>query len=192
MPLFCSRSAQNSFLVLMCHKTHIIHSLIFSRSGFFWWRWVGFRCRGVLLILIVVGQGPTVFAVGAGGVVRTILSLLSFLFLSPALWEAARYRLKHCLKGPLSPKQPTNQFFSGSQIDWIRNFLFIFWDNTPWKNLNFWGGNAAISLTGNSLSQELWYNCKHSQIMLNPIFCKSFRQIRAPWAVALTKQLEKD
>ena len=35
------------------------------------------------------------------------LSLL--FFLSPSLWETARYRLKYCLKGPLSPKQPTNQ-----------------------------------------------------------------------------------
>ena len=32
-----------------------------------------------------------------------------FFFLSPSLWETARYRLKYCLKGPLSPKQPTNQ-----------------------------------------------------------------------------------
>ena len=32
-----------------------------------------------------------------------------FSFLSPSLWETARYRLKYCLKGPLNPKQPTNQ-----------------------------------------------------------------------------------
>ena len=32
--------------------------------------------------------------------------------LSPSLWETARYRLKYCLKGPLSPKQPTNQSLS--------------------------------------------------------------------------------
>ena len=32
-----------------------------------------------------------------------------FSFLSPSLWETARYRLKYCLKGPLSPNQPTNQ-----------------------------------------------------------------------------------
>ena len=31
-----------------------------------------------------------------------------FSFLSPSLWKTARYRLKYCLKGPLSPKQPTN------------------------------------------------------------------------------------
>ena len=45
------------------------------------------------------------------GVVWTIFLIchFSFLFLSPSLWETARYRLKHCLKGPLSPKQSTNQ-----------------------------------------------------------------------------------
>ena len=32
-----------------------------------------------------------------------------FSFPSPSLWETARYRLKYCLKGPLNPKQPTNQ-----------------------------------------------------------------------------------
>ena len=30
-------------------------------------RWVNFQCRGVLLIWVMVGQGPTVLAVGAGG-----------------------------------------------------------------------------------------------------------------------------
>ena len=40
-------------------------------------------------------------------------SRLSFLFFfSPSLWETARYRLKYCLKGPLNPKQPTNQIKS--------------------------------------------------------------------------------
>ena len=42
------------------------------------------------------------------GLFGHFFSRLSFLFLSPSLWEAARYRLKYCLKGPLSPKQPTN------------------------------------------------------------------------------------
>ena len=32
-----------------------------------------------------------------------------FSFLFPSLWVTARYRLKYCLKGPLSPKQPTSQ-----------------------------------------------------------------------------------
>ena len=37
-----------------------------------------------------------------------IFSLLYlFSFLSRSLWETARYRLKYCLEGPLSPKQPT-------------------------------------------------------------------------------------
>ena len=33
-------------------------------------------------------------------------SVVSLFFLP--LWETARYRLKYCLKGQLSPKQPTN------------------------------------------------------------------------------------
>ena len=51
--------------------------------------WVNLQFRGVLLIWIIVGQGPIALAVGAGE-------------------EAARYRLKYCLKGPLNPKQSFN------------------------------------------------------------------------------------
>ena len=69
-----------------------------------------FRCRGVLLIWITVGQGPIVLAVGAGGGCLDIFSLIYHLsILSPSLWETARSRLKYCLKGPLSLKQPTNK-----------------------------------------------------------------------------------
>ena len=70
--------------------------------------WVDFQCRGVLLIWMKVGQGPIALAVGAGGVVWTFF-VSSIFFISPSLWETARYRLKYCLKGPLNPKQPTNQ-----------------------------------------------------------------------------------
>ena len=63
-------------------------------------------------ILITVGQGPTALAVGAGGGCLDIFTLIyPFSSLSPSLWETARYRLKYCLKGPLNPKQPTNQQF---------------------------------------------------------------------------------
>ena len=61
-------------------------------------------------IWITVGQGPTALAVGAGGDCLDIIFLIyPFSPLSSSLWETARYRLKYCLKGPLSPKQPTNQ-----------------------------------------------------------------------------------
>ena len=63
-------------------------------------------------IWMTVGQGPTALAVGAGGGCLDILSLIyPISILSPSLWETARYRLKYCLKGPLSPKQPTNQIW---------------------------------------------------------------------------------
>ena len=80
------------------------------------WCWVNFQCRGVLLIWIRVGQGPTTLAGGAGGGCLDIFSLVyHFFFLSPSLWETARYRLKYCLKGPLSPKQPMNLIESVSE-----------------------------------------------------------------------------
>ena len=61
-------------------------------------------------IWIIAGQGPTVLAVGAGGGCLEIFSLIYHLsFLTPSLWETARYRLKYCFKGPLRPNQPTNQ-----------------------------------------------------------------------------------
>ena len=61
-------------------------------------------------IWITLGQGPIALAVGAGGGCLDIFTLIYPVFpLSPSLWETARYRLKYCPKGPLNPKQPTNQ-----------------------------------------------------------------------------------
>ena len=57
-----------------------------------------------------------------------------FSFLSPSLWETARYRLKYCLKGPLSPKQPTNQLHGKWLVTWpplmmslvVTNFVLLY------------------------------------------------------------------
>ena len=49
------------------------------------WCWVNFQCRGVLLIWMIVGQGPLALAVGVGGVFFDIFSNLSFL--SPSLGD---------------------------------------------------------------------------------------------------------
>ena len=79
-------------------------------------------------IWIIVGQGPTALAVGAGGGLFGHFTLIcSFSPLSPSLWETARYSLKYCLKGPLNPK-PTNQ-------PNLENGIFV-----------------SISLTGNTSS----------------------------------------
>ena len=85
-------------------------------------------------ILITVGQGPIALAVGAGGGCLDIFSLIyHFSFLSPSLWETARYRLKYCLKGPLSPKQPANQqwqpFWTPS---WISQPALTFGNVSHW------------------------------------------------------------
>ena len=68
-------------------------------------------------IWITVGQGPTALAVGADGGVWTFLLSSILSPLSPWLWEMARYRLKYCLKGPLNPKQPTNQQHCADRLD---------------------------------------------------------------------------
>ena len=61
-------------------------------------------------IWMIVGQGPTALAVGAGGGCLDISTLVyPFSPLFPSLWETARYRLKYCLKGPLYPKKSINQ-----------------------------------------------------------------------------------
>ena len=65
--------------------------------------------QGRPTILITVGQRPIALALGAGEVVWTFVLSSTHSPLSPSFWETARYRLKYCLKGPLNPKQPTNQ-----------------------------------------------------------------------------------
>ena len=83
--------------------------------------------------LVIIGQGPAVLAVGAGGGCLDIFSLVyHFSLLSPSLWETAQYRPKYCLKGPLSSNQPTNQsfykltlIFTGSQVDSSSDMLRI-------------------------------------------------------------------
>ena len=61
-------------------------------------------------IWMIVGQGPIALAIGAGRGCLDILTLIyPFSPLSLSLWETARYRLKYNLRGPLNPKQPTNQ-----------------------------------------------------------------------------------
>ena len=82
---------------------------------------VNFQCWGVLLIWILVGQGPIALVVGAGGCLDILSLIYHFSFFSPSLWETARYRLKRCRKGSLNPKQPTKFF-----IYRIRSFIFIY------------------------------------------------------------------
>ena len=90
--------------------TRVVH-LPKSRGGrVVRWYWVKLPVPGRPTIWMTVGQGPIVLAVGAGGGCLDIFTLICpFSPLSPSLWETVRYRLKYCLKGPLNPKQPTNQ-----------------------------------------------------------------------------------
>ena len=73
---------------------------------------------------------PTVLAVGAGwGCLDIFCSHLSFLFsFSLSLGETARYRLKYCLKGPLSPKTTNQPMIDGHQYaqTWVNSWRISF------------------------------------------------------------------
>ena len=82
--------------------------------------------QGRPTIWIIVGQGPTALAIGVGGGCLDFFSLVyHFSFLTPSLWEMARYRLKYCLKGPLSPNQPTNQLQKVSRTATMLFSLYV-------------------------------------------------------------------
>ena len=107
-------------IFVWCFKGYIIPKIIavtpycLDRVGR--WCWVYFQCRGVQLIWITVGQGPSALAEGAGGgCLDSFLSSITSLFFLPLL-ETAQYRLKYCLKGLLIPKQPTNQLLVGALV----------------------------------------------------------------------------
>ena len=73
------------------------------------WLWVNFQCRGVVLIWIIIGQGPIALSVGVGKGCLDIFSLVCLSFFCVSISSGtARYKLKYCLKGPLNPKQPTH------------------------------------------------------------------------------------
>ena len=98
-------------------------------------------------ILITVGQGPTALAVGAGGGCLDVFTLIyPFFPLSPSLWETARYRLKYCLKGPLNPKQPTNQLVLLYFHNCSLNFRTL---NLRWPSLS---GKLFLLIPGHKLA----------------------------------------
>ena len=45
----------------------VVAALVMGGGRVVRWCWVNFQCQGVLLVWKIVGQGPTVLAVGAGG-----------------------------------------------------------------------------------------------------------------------------
>ena len=68
-------------------------------------------------IRMTIGLGPIALAVDAGGAsLDSFAFLCVFSHLSSSLWEAARYRLKYCLKRAFNPKQPTNQIINMKNV----------------------------------------------------------------------------
>ena len=79
----------NMIFLVLIEYVHCDPHYIRRRGVVGWCNGAG-QCRGVLLIWIIVRQGPTALAVGAGGGGLDIFSLnYHFSLLSPSLWEAA-------------------------------------------------------------------------------------------------------
>ena len=96
------------------------------------WCWVNFQCRGVLLIWMSKARAYCACSRCGWGLFGHFFSPLSFLFLSPSLWDA-RYRLKYCLKWPLNPRQPTNQpKLSPDSTQFSKKCIFYQNFDRPW------------------------------------------------------------
>ena len=73
--IFRSETVENSFYYALLGGGRVVR-----------WSWIDFQVRGVLLVWIRVGQGPTALAVGVGGGCLDIFTLIyPFSFLSPSL-----------------------------------------------------------------------------------------------------------
>ena len=97
------------------------------------WCWVNFQCRSVLLIWIIVGQGPTALAAaGAGGGCLDIISLIYyFSLLFPTLWETAQYSLKYIY--PKTTNQPIMNIEALSK-----------WNSLLLERMCSWGANSVF------------------------------------------------
>ena len=73
------------------------------------WCWVNFQCRGILPILITVGQGPIALAVGAGGGGLDISIIYPFSSLSLSMGDGPIYTeiLSQRAVEPGATNQPT-------------------------------------------------------------------------------------
>ena len=115
-PLYCSRGGSKI-------RTEVRVKYNGSYSGFSY-KYKGWSGGAMVLGKLPVLGHPTNLDNGGAraycacsrcgrGLFGHFFSLIyQFSFLSPSLCETARYRLKCCLKGPLNPKQPTNQLIS--------------------------------------------------------------------------------
>ena len=100
--------------------------------------WVNFQFRGVLLIWIIVGQGPIALAVGAGGGCLDIFSLIYiFSFLSPSLGDGPIYT-EILSQRALNNQPPEFQNNSETLLRVSQNGLIILLLAVPRRLFCFW------------------------------------------------------
>ena len=110
--LFCNITSEKRSHLLNIHFTTLgeySFQFVFGGGRAVRWSLVNFQCRASYYLDDSRARAYCACSRCGWGVVWTFLLSSILSFLSPSLWETARYRLKYCLKGPLNPKQPTNQ-----------------------------------------------------------------------------------
>ena len=97
------------------------------------------------------------------GLFLDIFSLVyHFSFLSPSLWEMARYWLKYCLKGPLSPAQKKISFVCGQTSRTVgtasdsRGPKFHIWSGHILSFLLPLIQEGQLSVTGDCMWTKYW------------------------------------
>ena len=101
----------NIFRLLDFYLKHVLAFRFPSRGGcgrVVRWCWVNFQYRGILLLDKCKARAYCACSRCGWGFLDNFSLVHHFSFISPSLWETARYRLNYCNKGPFSPKQPTN------------------------------------------------------------------------------------
>ena len=93
------------------------------------WCWVNFQCGASSNFDYSRARAYCACSRCGWGYLDIFTLVYHFSFLSPSLWETARYRLKYCLKGHLSPKQATNR------AEWLELSLIwtIIWNKCSKK-----------------------------------------------------------
>ena len=81
------------------------------------WRWVNFQCRGVLLIWLIVGQGPTALAEGAGGGCPDIFTLIYLLSSFSLSLGDGPIKTEILSQRTVKPKTTNQNPWSGRSID---------------------------------------------------------------------------
>ena len=140
------------------------------------WCWVNFQCRGVLLLWMIVGQGPTVLAVGAGGGRLDIFSLVIFFSLFFLPLSGRRPDIDWNTVSKAVKLKPTNIMEFQNAV-WYKQICAIIFESTMYvlrncKTFLWMDGWLAVYVLFNKILviSERWACDNKRQFVMEPRF----------------------